>query len=382
MSHLFSLDDIKAFGWPKTDGVALTQDVCFTAIPAGTCYDCTTVCASAKYVGDAPSVAFELWVLWDDAPEERLYRSLDYAIGSPNVLRHQQWRIPPIFDPHLQLRVRLTVPEGTELTLTDFHGSCDSRVRDWNGGVRFNSHLGFFGLAPFNTMAAYELAARCGYPACIVNPRITKDGVFVCLHDETINDTARDKNGNPPSEPLYVCDMTYDELLAWDFGVHKSRLFRGTPIPRLSDFFLLCAKTGMRPMFSTHLRMSEDAWRAIRSMLERYRLLHLFHIKSFQLEILEDAYAVFGDEIEGYTWDEGNARQFQNSALGRSPRRLVIERLPDRTTEDVIRADRAAGFETAVYEMGHCSGEDYRKFFELGVTEFTEDHHCSMGLNW
>ena len=116
-----------------------------------------------------------------------------------------------------------------------------------------------------------------------------------------------------------VCDMTYDELLAWDFGVHKSRLFRGTPIPRLSDFFLLCAKTGMRPMFSTHLRMSEDAWRAIRSMLERYRLLHLFHIESFQLEILEDAYAVFGDEIEGYTWDEGNARQFQNSALGRSP---------------------------------------------------------------
>ena len=117
-------------------------------------------------------------------------------------------------------------------------------------------------------------------------------------------------------------------------------------------------------------------------MLERYRLLHLFHIKSFKLEILEDAYAVFGDEIEGYTWDEGNARQFQNSALGRSPRRLVIERLPDRTTEDVIRADRAAGFETAVYEMGHCSGEDYRKFFDLGVTEFTEDHHCSMGLNW
>ena len=115
MSHLFSLDDIKAFGWPKADGVALSQDVCFTAIPAGTCYDCTTVCASAKYVGDAPSVAFELWVLWDDAPEERLYRSLDYAIGSPNVLRHQQWWIPPIFDPHLQLRVRLTVPEGTEL---------------------------------------------------------------------------------------------------------------------------------------------------------------------------------------------------------------------------------------------------------------------------
>lgn len=382
MSSMFWLHDIQKFSCSDADGVVLKNDLCFDAILEGACCDCTTVSSSAKYTGDAPTVAFELWIHWGDAPDELLYRSLDYVIGSPTEIRHQQWRVPPIFDSRLKLRVCFAIPEGTELTLTDFHGCHEPPSREWHGGVRYNSHLGFYGLAPFNTMAAYELAARCGYPACIVNPRITKDGVFVCLHDETINDTARDENGNPPSEPLYVCDMTYDELLSWDFGVHKSRLFRGARIPRLSDFFLLCAKTGMRPMFSTHLKMSVDSWKQIRLMLQTYKLLHLFHIKSFKLDILEDAYSVFGDDIEGYTWDEGNSEQFKAGKLGSSTSRLVIERLPDRTTEAVIRADRAAGFETAVYEMGRCCAEEYRKFLELGVCEFTEDYHCSMGLNW
>jgi glycerophosphoryl diester phosphodiesterase len=385
MSKLFQLNDIKEFADQNDRCIVLKNDFCFEAIDDGECHECMIVSARSKYVGNAvPYVCFELWINWEDAPEELLYKSPDYVIGSPIDFKQQQWRIPPMFDSRLKLRIKFYVPNGTELILSDFHNSYDDKIRDWNSGIRFNSHLGFYGLAPFNTMTAYELAAKCGYPACIVNPRMTKDGIFVCLHDETINATARDENGNPPDEPMYVCDMTYDELLKWDFGIHKSKLYWGTRIPRLSDFFILCAKTGMRPMFSTHLKMSADQWQHIRSMLEKCKLLPFFHIKSFNLDILEDAYSVFGEDIEGYTWDEGNAEQFKNSRVGQSRRRLVIERLRERTTAEVVCNDRAAGFETAVYnyetEIG-C-GEDYQKFFDMGVTEFTEDHHCSMGLNW
>ena len=145
---------------------------------------------------------------------------------------------------------------------------------------------------------------------------------------------------------------------------------------------VLCAKTGMRPMFSTHLKMSAEQWKEIRLMLKKLGLLQRLHVKSFKLDILEDVYSVFGDEIEGYTWDEGNVEQFGKSTVIQSKKRLVIERWWTWTTEEMVCADRKAGFESAVYDMGNCSGKVYDKFISWGVTEFTEDYHCSMGLNW
>ena len=145
---------------------------------------------------------------------------------------------------------------------------------------------------------------------------------------------------------------------------------------------MLCAKTGMRPMFSTHLKMTAEQWQEVRLMLKKLGLLPLLHVKSFKLDILEDAYSVLGDEIEGYTWDEGDIEQFQKSTLKQSKKRLVIERWWTWSTEEKTRADREAGFETAVYDMGNCSSQLYEKFLSWGITEFTEDYHCSMGLNW
>jgi len=382
MNGLFQLWDLKEYGKPSVDALTLQNGFDWEVDNIGACQECMLVTARAKYIGQAPMISFSLWVAWEDEQDELLYRSSAYSFGSPLEFRNQQWRVPPMFERRIKTRIHVQIPEGTQVILRDFHNSYDTYVKDWNGGIRFNAHLGFYGLAPFNTMDAYELAARCGFPACIVNPRVTKDGVFVCLHDETINDTARDAQGNPPQDPLYVRDMTYEELLQWDFGIHKSKLYQGAKIPKLEDFFLLCAKTGMRPMFSTHLKMSTEQWKEIRLMLKKLGLLQLLHVKSFKLDILEDAYSVLGDEIEGYTWDEGNVEQFGKSTVIQSKKRLVIERWWQWTTEEMVRADREAGFESAVYDMGNCSGKVYDKFIGWGVTEFAEDYHCSMGLNW
>ena len=45
---------------------------------------------------------------------------------------------------------------------------------------------------------AFELAGVCGFDSCITVPKVTKDGVFVCIHDDTINKRARDHSGNMP----------------------------------------------------------------------------------------------------------------------------------------------------------------------------------------
>ena len=41
-----------------------------------------------------------------------------------------------------------------------------------------------------------------------------------------------------------------------------------------------------------------------------------------------------------------------------------------------------AGMFASAWWIERTSAEEYRRLISYGVTEFTEDHHCSMGLNW
>ena len=138
------------------------------------------------------------------------------------------------------MRVRITVkiPEGTKLYIRNFDADFGAPAERSLVGIRYNSHLGLIGYIPDNTLESFTMAADVGYAACIVVPKVTKDGVFVCLHDDTINRTGRDKDGNElPEEPMHVWDMTYEELLEYDFAVRKHPIFKGTKIPLLGPGF-------------------------------------------------------------------------------------------------------------------------------------------------
>lgn len=341
---------------------------------------CPLISSCAHWTGDmAPVLSYRMFMEGETAP---FYRSPLYTVGSAIDRTSQQWRFPPFFRGGLRAELVLNVPEGTVLYLDRLTLDTVSVSPMWEGGPRHNAHLGFCGLAPQNTMPAFELAAQCGFPACIVVPKVTKDGVLVCLHDQTLTRTARDENGNPPEKEIDVSSLTYDELLAWDFGSCKSSAFRGTRIPRLYDFFVLCAKTGMRPMFSTHPALTVGQWQEVKDMLSKLGILGRFHIKSFSLGILKTAYSVFGDGIDGYTWDDGKAEELKHSELAHASCRVGVEHRMDAVTEASVREILDAGFFAAVWNVGRRSSEDYRRVMAYGVTEFTEDHHCSMGLNW
>lgn len=382
MEHLFNLRNIAHLGSADANSVTVRKSFSLAVKNPAGCEDCMILSSRAKYRGTAPTVHFELVIAWEDGREEVLYQSGEYKIGHPVEFTNQQWRVPPMFENRIHACVVVTVPEDSELILLDFHNHYSTAVKDWNGGLRFNSHLGFTGMAPNNTMPAFEIAAQCGFPACIVVPKLTKDGKLVCIHDDTINRTARDENGNPPAEEMFVWDMTYEELQKWDFGSYVSDIYKGTKIPLLDDFFALCSRTGMRPMFSTHPNLPIEKWKEVRQMLVKHGLLRQFHVKSFRIKTLEEAYSVFGEDIDGYTWDEGNVEELKQSKVAQTKLRLGIERGRYRTTEENVRESREAGFFSAMYSLGRCAGEDYREYIRWGVTEFTEDYHCSMGLNW
>lgn len=80
---------------------------------------------------------------------------------------------------------------------------------------------------PENTFAAVNAAVLSGFKAVECDICMTKDSVFVLQHDPTI-DRCSDGVGK-------VNDMTYEQLLAYDFGSWKGSTFAGERIVRLDD---------------------------------------------------------------------------------------------------------------------------------------------------
>lgn len=382
---MISYHSLLPFGCQLDGGLQIKDSFSFVC-PAESSADCILVNALSAYTGEkAPKIQFVITV---DGQATPLYASHAYRIGKSGEYTRQTWRVPPLFLPNMTLTICVKIPEGTILSVKNFGSSHDTGATDWNGGPRHNAHLGFWGMAPDNTMPAFELAAACGFPACIVVPKVTKDGIFVCLHDDKmINRTARDAQGNAPEEEFAVKDKTYDELQQWEFGSYKNEIYKGTKLPLLSDFFDLCAKTGMRPMFSTHPGLTPKQWQRVKDMLQQRGLLKNFHVKSFNLERLKMAYSVLGTEIDGYTYDIGTWNDsliddLLVSGIDNRACRVGMEIKFADYTEQIAASIRNAGFFAAAWNIKRRDFEEYEKLMSWGVTEFTEDYHCSMGLNY
>lgn len=100
----------------------------------------------------------------------------------------------------------------------------------------FICHRGLDGY-PENTLVAIEAAIKNGYKAVECDIEITKDGIPVLSHDKTID---RCSNGEGK-----ISDMTYEELLQYDFGSWKDLRFIGEKIPTLEEALKICKKYGV-----------------------------------------------------------------------------------------------------------------------------------------
>ena len=118
-------------------------------------------------------------------------------------------------------------------------------------------HRGARGLAPENSLAAFEIALQHGVTTLELDIAITRDGVLVVHHDLALNpDTTRDAAGrwlDAPSAPIHT--LSWAELQTYDIGRLKpgtryaslypqQRPIDGTRIPRLVDLFDAVKRSG------------------------------------------------------------------------------------------------------------------------------------------
>ena len=109
----------------------------------------------------------------------------------------------------------------------------------------YRSHRGGTHYTPENTMPAFRYAVEAGYAYIETDPQLTRDGVVVLMHDDTVNRTCRNADGSPIGHPVRVCECTYEELLQYDAGIAFGEEFRGTKIPRLDELLALAEGRGI-----------------------------------------------------------------------------------------------------------------------------------------
>jgi glycerophosphoryl diester phosphodiesterase len=121
---------------------------------------------------------------------------------------------------------------------------------DWRPGfgrLRIGGHRGAPDVAPENTAAGFEAAAKAGTEYIENDIRRTADGALVVMHDPTVNRTT-DGRGS-------VSRLRLDELRALDAGVRFDRRFAGERILTLEEFL---AWIEARPPFGAVIEAKSD----------------------------------------------------------------------------------------------------------------------------
>lgn len=107
------------------------------------------------------------------------------------------------------------------------------------------NHRGYNTIAPENTLPAFALSKNKGFAMVETDIRQTWDGVYVLLHDTSINRTATNDDGTAIGSTINIADITYAQALTYDFGQWKDAKYAGTRIPTLEQFLVLCRNLGL-----------------------------------------------------------------------------------------------------------------------------------------
>jgi glycerophosphoryl diester phosphodiesterase len=100
-----------------------------------------------------------------------------------------------------------------------------------SSGARLIAHRGASAYAPEHTLAAYRLAVQQGADYVEQDLAVTKDGVLICLHDDSLARTTNVEELFPDRSPWLAVDFSLAEVKQLDAGSWFDPRFAGERIP-------------------------------------------------------------------------------------------------------------------------------------------------------
>jgi|AntRauTorcE11897_2_1112592.scaffolds.fasta_scaffold00612_13 glycerophosphoryl diester phosphodiesterase len=167
-----------------------------------------------------------------------------------------------------------------------------SLYSDDGDGFVIIAHRGASAYHPENTMSAFHAAYEMGAEMIELDVTLSKDGVPVVIHDETLDRTTSGKG--------LVSDFTLEELRGLDAGSWFSEEHAGEPLPTLEDVLefardKISLNIEIKPeAVSNEVRggIEEKAWELVKKYeMEEYVLFSSFnyraidHLKEINVDI-------------------------------------------------------------------------------------------------
>lgn len=127
-----------------------------------------------------------------------------------------------------------------------------------NTECRLQAHRGVSTEYPENTMLAFRKAVEEGYDVIEFDPKMTRDGVCVVLHDFTLERTGRIA-GQKITGETRISEIDYRDLRDVDVGEWKSPEFAGVHIPTLSQALDYMKSAGIEAKIDNVVQMFSTA---------------------------------------------------------------------------------------------------------------------------
>ena len=118
-----------------------------------------------------------------------------------------------------------------------------------DNGIKYIGHRGVGGLAPENTLPAFELAGKMGFWGAECDVHTTSDGSWIILHDDTVD---RMTNGTGKIKNL---SLSMIQKLNITLGEHIAN-YKEIKIPKLQEYLIVCKKWGLVPVI--HMKTSDN----------------------------------------------------------------------------------------------------------------------------
>ncbi|WP_338033462.1 glycerophosphodiester phosphodiesterase [Jeotgalibaca caeni] len=145
------------------------------------------------------------------------------------------------------------------------------------------AHRGSKGTAPENTIAAFKEALRVGSDGIELDVHLSKDGIPVVIHDESINRTTNGKG--------YVKDLTVAELQQYDAGSWFHTRFSGEKIPTLEEVMEVLIEHDFEGMLNIELKTDQIPYlgieRIVLDLVRSYQPRFTTIYSSFNYETME-----------------------------------------------------------------------------------------------
>lgn len=161
----------------------------------------------------------------------------------------------------------------------------------WNDSpenVLILGHRGMRSIYPENTMISFKAALDARVDLIEMDLHLTKDGVLVVCHDETVDRTT-DGTG-------LIKEKTLEEIKQLDAGIKKGAKFKGERIPTFEEFLELIKAADYEVLLNVEIKSytHETVDKAV-ELLKKYDLLERSVIACFNAEIVRYTKSTYPD---------------------------------------------------------------------------------------